>query len=497
MAQSVEEDDSLQNPFAGAGREVTGERFVGRTRELESLLGRPFSGCGNVSVVGMPRVGKTSLVAEAIRRHNQGTQPLLVVRLNLGAVSSSRALYVNVIDELVMHHESRLPTQFREATSQDQGDADAAYRLLQRVLKTLARLGHATVIVLDEFDAIRSDAFDRPEVVIQQLREILYAPAKFGAHGVLISRRPLSAIENQTQNSVLSGICETLNLKPFCPQELIAMTDRVKQLGPDWQIDASLLQSWTGGHPYLAELFLGHQIDNGRGNEVPPELATRCFEHYMHLERILTEDSMFDQLLQLAVGPRWSLRPGSPERLRAYGLVRQLHLEGRQRFVGWSDHFQLYLELRARTSEFLPLWHATEQDVRQLIADLCERNLGGNWLMNLRQRHAKQLERPMALAHSVMVREQAAFGDHIHSTLLDYLYPMDLWTIMSQEWAVFGPALGQNRQYWQTRFETMSIVRNPAAHSRQESIPQHLVTQAMGYCEELRAQVGLYFRRET
>ena len=55
------------NPYADFGGTVTGTRFIGREAELRTIASRVFGagGFGSIAVVGLPRIGKTSLVSEA------------------------------------------------------------------------------------------------------------------------------------------------------------------------------------------------------------------------------------------------------------------------------------------------------------------------------------------------------------------------------------------------------------------------------------------------
>ena len=57
-----------ENPYADFGTIITEDRFVGRKRELRTVASRIFGerGFGSIAVVGLPRIGKTSLVSEAI-----------------------------------------------------------------------------------------------------------------------------------------------------------------------------------------------------------------------------------------------------------------------------------------------------------------------------------------------------------------------------------------------------------------------------------------------
>ena len=59
---------SLSNPFADYGKIIHGDRFIGRVPEIltieQRVLGREKY--GNLAIMGLPRVGKTSLAWQAI-----------------------------------------------------------------------------------------------------------------------------------------------------------------------------------------------------------------------------------------------------------------------------------------------------------------------------------------------------------------------------------------------------------------------------------------------
>ena len=57
----------LQNPFADYGGIVVNDRFIGRRKEIETIKNRLLgSSFGNISIVGLPRSGKSSLVWNAV-----------------------------------------------------------------------------------------------------------------------------------------------------------------------------------------------------------------------------------------------------------------------------------------------------------------------------------------------------------------------------------------------------------------------------------------------
>ena len=93
------------NPYADFGGTVTGARFIGREAELRTMASRVFGtrGFGSIAVVGLPRIGKTSLVSEAIRRAETRADAgrTVVVRSNVGAADSIHGLFKGLLEDLV------------------------------------------------------------------------------------------------------------------------------------------------------------------------------------------------------------------------------------------------------------------------------------------------------------------------------------------------------------------------------------------------------------
>ena len=93
-----------ENPYADFGTIITEDRFVGREGELRTIASRIFGerNFGSIAVVGLPRIGKTSLVSEAIRRAEALPigRRLVVVRSNVGEPGSVGDLFRTLIEEL-------------------------------------------------------------------------------------------------------------------------------------------------------------------------------------------------------------------------------------------------------------------------------------------------------------------------------------------------------------------------------------------------------------
>jgi hypothetical protein len=211
-------------------------------------------------------------------------------------------------------------------------------------------------------------------------------------------------------------------------------------------------------------------------------------DHYRHLRSLLEEDGLFEQLLQATVGPRWNLEMEAVERLTRYGVMRRVADADDYRFRGWSEHFQSFLEKCAREMPFWDIWRQTENTLRDLIETVCEQVFGSQWISVLEKRHSS-LAMAIAECTSRMQKEQRHFGLSASDRLLEYTYPMELWAIIAAEWQHFRTILGQDKRYWNERFNMLSKLRNPTAHNREHVIPGHELAIAQGYCKELLAVI--------
>jgi hypothetical protein len=316
------------------------------------------------------------------------------------------------------------------------------------------------------------------------LRDLIYRRFETGLAAVFVSRRTLRNIEQQLADvSTLDNVCEQFCVRPFDEGALWLLADRCRD---EWQIveqDKRQLVWYSGGHPYIAEMILCHALPTRSIRAGCDAVIASIFEYYQHLQRLLEEDGLFEQLLQIVVGPRWSIRPGSLELLQRYGIVRLTTTEP-SRYEGWSQHFQLYLEKCARESVLWALWRDTESAIREHIQEVCERAYGQDWIETLVSRHGS-VAKILGECRAKRKKEESNFGLAASLNVLDYSYPMDLWCILSCEWDLFRRIFQKEKRYWSDRFAHLSKVRTPTAHSREIVIPDHEVVLAQAYCKEI------------
>jgi hypothetical protein len=467
------------NPFSGRGAPVSGSRLVGRGLVLDRLVMR-ISSEAHCSIVGLPRMGKTSLAREILRRLDKTTTVLVGGYVTLDAIRGPIQAYSRILEETSLDVSDDL-TYVRTK------DHDEAYECFLRVLRKRRRSGEKSVIVIDEMDAIVRDGFADAPLFVSRLRELANDRDRFGVTFVFISRRSLDMIQGAVDCSTLAGLCEVVYLQPLGREGLDALCARspisVDNCGREalWQI--------TGGHPYLAEVVMCEAVERGGSllNDKAIEAAQHEQSHeftnqYRHLGTLLSHDQMFDAMCELVVGPRWrTIEPHTVGLLKHYGILR-----GSDETAGgvecFSQHFGEYLALLTRATPSWILLGEAERQLRYLVQDRMVDSYGDDWFDELREKHPKLGEALDKLVQQ-RVREKRMFGDAASDFILDYAYIGDLKDLVFAEWERYRPDLGGAKADWEKRFQEIIKARNPMDHHR--CVPADVLQEAERSCKAL------------
>jgi len=93
---------NLDNPFADYGNIFEGNRFVGRKSETVTIHNRVLgSNYGNIAIMGLPRIGKSSLAWNALMTEKDELfkRKILVMRINSGSILTSKDFYLKLMDK--------------------------------------------------------------------------------------------------------------------------------------------------------------------------------------------------------------------------------------------------------------------------------------------------------------------------------------------------------------------------------------------------------------
>jgi hypothetical protein len=492
------------NPYANYGSPVSAEEFVGRPDHIRSIRGRTFTSLETapVSIVGPPRVGKSSLARHvvdefAVGRNARGLT-FLPVWIAVSGCDSEQAPFRELAYLIQVWLADRGELNDRLQARYDAVTGAVSWDEMRMHLKTYLRQvrtsGYQVVAVLDEFDAARN-IFTRA-APFEFLRAIAH-DSEVRAALITTSRRTLSEIVVKSTAELstfaqIFGLPEILGC--FNGGELNALIQRSPYA--DHEDLRVVLFDWltkeTGGQPFLASALLSVLHQRWETSSGPPlgeleagfgEAVAVCgqlsVDYYKTVLELLREENRLTKLLEVLFGPQETAGPLDAERMAREGIIKQT--DG-----GWaafSESFLQYLFLLEdnRTSDGLRLWQRTEPRLRFALASALEAAYGEVWPVKLEESQAS------------LVRDCESRRDHARraypglaspdETLLDYAYPKQLLEIIMLHWEQVAPGLGQTREDWQQRLELMAKVRTPMAHNRRTS--PVLMERFLSYCREI------------
>ncbi|NJO89625.1 MAG: hypothetical protein HC831_12265 [Chloroflexia bacterium] len=94
----------LKNPFSDYGGIVIGDRFIGRKTEVEAIQNRLLGiNYGNMAIMGLPRIGKSSLSWNAIMEKRSELEKLNIIPIwiSFGEYKSIIEVFQEVFNELI------------------------------------------------------------------------------------------------------------------------------------------------------------------------------------------------------------------------------------------------------------------------------------------------------------------------------------------------------------------------------------------------------------
>lgn len=490
------------NPFVDFGQPISGARFIGRVDELSLIQSRIFGdlGFGSLAVVGLPKIGKSSLVSQAIEEARPSAESLRIAilpRLDIGAYATVSDLFRAIIDAL--HEElllSRwLTDRLASAITRGLSDPNISFSLIRMVFREVRKTGIRVVCILDEFDAGRYLFTGNPQV-FHWLRELCSNP-EFKAAIVIISKRPLEDVARIAghESDYWANVLMRITLRPFSEPDAATFFATLQRLGIETR-DAAMqeVRALCGRHPFLLDAYAyyawQHKAVGADINVdwVRREISNVAQQYYKTVATILNDLSMLNKFAEATIGPQWTLTKNDLDNLSQYGILSR----DNGNLVSFADGFEEFVRFVESPSEIWPLWHKTESSLRLALENLLQRKYGTDWIQPLKTARPN-LREMLEDRERLMVKERHRFGQRAASSLLAYTYPMDLYQIMRTDWPTLGvPLLGSDRDGWSIKFNLLSKIRTPLAHNRGEVIDEADRRQAEGFCMELSRRIEVF-----
>lgn len=488
------------NPFADYGRIIHGDRFIGRkiiVNNIENRIIHP-NNPGNLAIIGMHRIGKSSLAHKAIieRKDNLTEKGILPIWMGVASYDLSSDFFHALVKRCVreMKRLDWLSDPIQEVADYAL-DTENSWDEIKDFFMEVKESGYQMLLILDEFDHTRH--LFKGNTAFQRLRELADYP-DYGFSLVLTSRRSIRDVERIAgSTSPFHNIFQVQRLGMFDHEDLAIYFSLFSSIGIQVTNAArERILFYCGSHPYLLEMLGWEIVERFRQNqeqEIDVDTAANAilqsiFEHYDDMIRLLREDGMLNKLLQILFGPVIDVKQIDVTELQNYGLLQPAE---NGTYTAYSEHFHDYLKLHERSTEFAsdlwPIWRNTEKALREVITTIMFAEYGDNWIEELGKGRSN-LKEIFDRCRDAQKKEKQSFGDRASQDLIDFTYPADLFTIICARglWKpYFEPIFGHTPNYWEHRKQLLAKCRNPLAHNRSEVLQAHELKILEAYCQEI------------
>lgn len=478
-------------------------QFVGRKAQLERLVSAITK---NWNIVGLPRMGKSSLAYQAILKakkewENTQTIPFVDVWFDVSKAHTPKEFFNLLIraiqDTITVYGFQDLQAYFEAAIK---GKLDALN--VENYFKYLDRHNIQVVICLDEFDKVR-------EFLKQHhfgcLHSILSASRHI--HFIITSRRFIESIEKevcQSANpSTLHQLFSPITLKPFDQDEMEEYWNRLEPYlrKKNINFDAKYkdMAYWFSGHvPAFLDQFNDFYLFKGSNTDDFIAMMNGIFNDMV---KVLKEQELLNPAIQVVCGPVYDCRHDQIEELKRYGFIRSVSSAEKEDMLGnaqccedkyyicFSDYFTRRLGSVYKTrAPFWPEWEKTLTLIKKVVNDYIIQNAGEDWELNNAG--------PFQAAMEDGRKKDKSEGIPVSASLVDYLIDRNLLSVISLAWHVFEDVFDMDQAEFEEKLNRILYVRNHHAHGNMQSINEHkhFLEKITGLCVEVSGRIEKWYK---
>ena len=544
---AIQNQTIIDNPFSGSGGIVSGEQFIGREYELQRMWMQIMNKkrFGNYAIMGLPRIGKSSLAWEGIMTHKDELfkEQTLPIWLNASVPHNTVELYKLFGGELENclkeSGETDILTEIMsmfESLKQASTIGDVK-KQIQNILRILKSAKYKIILILDEFDGVQTYMSDKD---INFLRAIAYEIDKKICL-VTTSRKTIEEIEaSDGYVSNLHGIFESGRLGLFDEESLKKYWDWVAM---EWnRRNLKFYESMkyyklaainkVGTHPFLLNLYNSYKFQEQIfGRNMDKDLDLDLYNQFNSMQGTLKKENMekpsgvsktlLDAAIQLVIGPVYNVTKEDANKLLGYDFLQKTTVKEKEEILGhitgpvikedsgdfcyicFSNYLtQLFEQQHAYNIQYWAEWSDTEKALRSVIKIFVKENFNTNWEEEIETlyggKYAKWRENFQTMKNyrdSSLKRNQDASTD-----LTDYTQASTVFHVfISPGWNWFCNVLKGNNSYankqeWEEKFNYLAYVRNPMAHNNEEFLSPEEVNMATQYCREI-IEVIAYWKK--
>lgn len=511
------------NPFADFGGIVHGDRFIGRHESIRKIQERVLGSMyGNLAVMGLPRVGKSSLVWQAIMEEkekllNSKTIPLF---FESGSCTSSAIFFKKMVtllyDELEFICDNDKYQKFADKIITEL-KSNYNEELVKKYFKLVNKIGFKSIFIFDEFDSVQG-YFDKSD--FQLLRELSYNPE---THLCLVtcSRKTIEDIEvKDGAISNFAGTCSDLRLGMFSNKDVEEYWKHFSCVWSPDQIYKNAIVYFTGNHPWIMDKINNKMYlqDSKDGLfEKFEDVKLELMEVLDSILLTLDKEHLLNAAIQLVIGPLYDVNQKQIEKLQKYGFIRKVSKEYKQylfngmsigptwdnyTYACFSDYSTLDLYRRYYANvPYVKVWSDTENLLRYAVKEFLKENFGDEWERKLTEHltnnppfTAFRIEKWEKNLKSLKVNRDkmiSNFPTMEGAHLVDFTLTAQIFDIFIRpNWTWFNNHIFKgSREEWNSKFEFLTKLRNPIAHNNLVGNMDEEKRIAREHCQEVSTAI--------
>jgi hypothetical protein len=491
------------NPFAGYGKTVSGDSFVGRVFEIQNINDRLFSNeFGNVSIVGLPKIGKSSLMFQSLifdKEKMWSQKRILSIWTSIKSYQSPNDFYLKLVLTVLSELKKRvndelfitgLDSYLTELKKPGLSFVETEHNLLC-FFSDISSAKIRVIVCLDEFDYAK-ELFN--EVHYQLLRTLSYEPDHQIAF-VATSRRSIYDIERYSgQGSNFFGTFENIRLGVFSDSEANLLFLKANIANKETIRD---IKYYTGNHPYLISMvlykYLQAESESKTFSDVIESVKLDILKYFDDVFYILEKDNLTDKLIRIYSGIYEGVSQSEEEYLSKYGLFIQ---DERKELKPFSKFFDNYLNIKWRDTPFKLIWPEAERALKKVITRCVNEIYGDDWERLIQDdlpvlSHPLEDRRLIQTLQERRMKEKRDFGSKASRNLIDQLYPRHFPIFIELHWDEFYEDIFESSlDYWLNNLEFLAKrIRNPESHSRAGLLSHKELREASLICTEIVEKV--------
>lgn len=528
------------NPFAGLGQTVKGDRFVGRKKEIDLIhqhvLGTEFS---NIEIFGLPKAGKSSLAWNSLCPYKEelAKNNTFVIYYSINKASGAIQFFKNLA--LRAHDEIEEYFEYNETDEKyiknaapivekisNSDDWDEVQGLLEKYFRKTIRpknkegkggCGYKLIYILDEFDHSNS-IFEVGD--FQALREHA-SEADYKICLITCSRKRLHELEKKGDGnkSNFYQIFTDCPVGTFDNKSVEEYWNRVSIHYENLQQQRKIIEYLTGNHPWLMDIvnnyYYIHKDELISINNYGVTL--QLMEALDSMAHIVEHEGLLNNAIQLIIGPYYYSDQKQIEKLLKYKFIKKVSPEYKEQlfsgmkvgpswdgycYICFSDYSTLDLYRRYYANvPYFSVWSDTENLLRYAVKEYLNSNFSEEWEDELTLAlttnppfQAFSIERWRTNLESLKNNRDRMIRNFPTMTvghLVDFTLTAQIFDLFIRpNWIWFNTHIFKgNRDEWNTKFNFLTILRNPVAHNNVIGNMEEEMRVAREYCQDVTAAI--------